>query len=769
MTLAEAIIEIRGDRSHLKATLIKSERELRKSTEKMKQNVKQVSTAMVGFGVAVGASFGLLTKTFIDAGVQMEKMMKGLTAVAGSSAEATKQLEELREVAKLPGLGLGEVVKASINLQAVRFSAEKATFFIAEVGNALATVGKGRAELEGVVRGMQQMQSRGKVLAEEINQISERVPQFRAAMLDAFGPQGATSEGIQKMGITVEEFLERTVKELAKLPRVAGGTANAIENLRDAWQQLATSLGQVLLPAFTKIVEALAKVVDFLNNLTDTQKSIIAWATVVTAGIGVLATALGGLGLLLPGITASMTAFAAVFGTLATVGLGPISVGIVAIGLAVTGLALAFKEYGKSREAVRLEEDTATLKRNIAGLETEVGRYTKAIAEIEKQARRGKKEISLLGTSLAKSGGVPGFGAQVLPIEEQLERVQKRLKGVLVELNFLRKTPAGIPGPKTAVTQPKGTSLAEERRFTAELVARQHIESKQRIEAQRQADRQKEITKQAKAQLDIAREEEEVNAKIANQNVAAEQLHERELAREQEVAEQKISNEQRVRDAAAQLRADTLALRLKAIDDEEKAENDRIGEANARAEALHIKELNREQEVKNIRLDADQRISGIALRTFKARAAALSSEWSKFTVDLKSSFTNTFADMLSKGEASWGKFARNLKDIMIRQLAEIAVSAAFQGIENLITNATANNFSGTTPAHANVGGIFGGDEPPPVLAPGNQQMAPGGINVIFPNADIEHMSRARVEKTMQKVFMPATRRMARRGIIANRA
>ena len=56
MTIAEAVVEIRGDKSHLKTTLIKSEKELRRSAEKMKQNIKQVSIAMVGFGTAVGAS-----------------------------------------------------------------------------------------------------------------------------------------------------------------------------------------------------------------------------------------------------------------------------------------------------------------------------------------------------------------------------------------------------------------------------------------------------------------------------------------------------------------------------------------------------------------------------------------------------------------------------------------------------------------------------------------------------------------------------------------
>lgn len=782
MTLAEAVVEIRGDRSHLKATLIKSERELRKSVDKMKANVKQVSTAMVGFGVAIGASFGLLTKVFIDAGVQMEKMMKGLIAVSGSAQEATKQLVELREVAKLPGLGLNEVVQASIKLQAVRISAEKATFYIAEMGNALATVGAGKAELAGVVRGMFQMQSRGKVLAEEINQISERIPQFRAAMLDAFGPDGATSEGIQKMGITVEEFLDRTVKELAKLPRVAGGTANAIENLRDAWQQLATSLGEVLLPVFTKIVDALANVVEFLNNLTDTQKSILAWATVITAGVGVLAVALGGLGLLLPGVTASLGAFAAVFGSLMTVGLGPLSIGITAISVAVIGLALAFKEYGKSRETVRLEEDTAALKRNIAGLETEVSRYTKAIAEIEKQARSGKKAISLLGTSLKEGTSVPGFGAAVLPIEEQLERVQKRLKSVLVELNFLRKTPAGIPGPKADESAAKGVEMIGKitaAQFVRELEQRENLRIVRSKEKNRQIDRAKEVADEEKQRIEEVKQAELQAMK--DRTIANKRMQD-DLRRDLPEVPKKFLPFRVDPDIAGKALRDRAEL-IKQLDSEREARADALEQRDKRrmrnnskdlAEAIKLeKEFN--DFVEKSQSDANRKRVRKAAETLRAlqriernRIFRLSREWGTFTDSLQSSFTNTFADMLSKGELSWAKFAKNLKNIFIRQLSEIAVSAAFRGIGNLFDNLTANDFSSSQPAPANVGGIFGQDEPPPFLAPAaGAQQAPG-ISIIIQN-DIQHISQVEIVKIVQKQWVPALRDMQKRGILATRA
>ena len=121
--------------------------------------------------------------TFVNAAADLEKLTQGLTAVAGSSREAAEQRDRLRQVAKLPGLGLEEAVEGSINLQAVGLSSQQAEAALMSFGNALATVGKGKAELDGVILALTQMAAKGKISAEEINQIGERVPQIRAVML----------------------------------------------------------------------------------------------------------------------------------------------------------------------------------------------------------------------------------------------------------------------------------------------------------------------------------------------------------------------------------------------------------------------------------------------------------------------------------------------------------------------------------------------------------------------------------------------------------
>ena len=84
-------------------------------------NINLAAEGVSRFGRAV---FGA-GRQFIDAAVTMESLTRGLTAVAGSAKEAELQMADLREVAKLPGLGLEEAMRGSINLQAAGLSAER--------------------------------------------------------------------------------------------------------------------------------------------------------------------------------------------------------------------------------------------------------------------------------------------------------------------------------------------------------------------------------------------------------------------------------------------------------------------------------------------------------------------------------------------------------------------------------------------------------------------------------------------------------------------
>lgn len=209
-----------------------------------------LSTAMSVKGFFAGAlvsSMLAFGKATFDASVEFDSLSRGLKAALPAGADLNTELKALEQTAKMPGLGFKEAIQMSIRLQASGMSADRARKAMEAFGNALAIVGKGKAELDGVAMALSQIQAKGKVSAEEINQLAERVPQIRQIMEKAFGT--SNTEILQQGGIGAKEFVDTVVDELGRLPKVTGGMKNDLENLDDNWFKLKKTIGDTFAPS----------------------------------------------------------------------------------------------------------------------------------------------------------------------------------------------------------------------------------------------------------------------------------------------------------------------------------------------------------------------------------------------------------------------------------------------------------------------------------------------------------------------------------------
>lgn len=196
------------------------------------KNSALLSVALTG---AVGAAA-------FQSAAKMDSMVRALASVSTGSQDLMGQLTRLKKVAELPGLGFEEAIQGSVALQSAGYSANLAERALMSFGNALASAGKGKADLDGVALALQQIASKGKISAEEINQLRERTPQVGEAMKRAFG--SADTEIIGKSGIGAVEFVSKLVAQMEKLPKVSGGIQNSIENLQDGIKAALRPLGQ---------------------------------------------------------------------------------------------------------------------------------------------------------------------------------------------------------------------------------------------------------------------------------------------------------------------------------------------------------------------------------------------------------------------------------------------------------------------------------------------------------------------------------------------
>lgn len=335
--MGSLVFRITGDPSAFKAAM----GEVSSSLDGAARRAETVSQKMSSLGTTLSLGVTLpalaLGKSLITTAANMEALRKGLDSVATAADPTSKQLERLKEVAKLPGLGFEEAIQGSVRLQSAGFSANLAERSLKAFGNALATVGRGKAELDGVALALSQIASKGKISAEEINQLAERVPQIRRVMQAAFGT--ADTEVLQKAGIKAEEFVTKVVAELEKLKPVAGGTKNSFENLSDAVSMAADRIGQRLLPA---VNAAIPRIEAFVTGAADALDAFTALPPQIqntALAIGALAVAAGPVAAIIGRVTLALGALRTALGV-ASVGLFGLFGGaaIAAIGQTMTAI-----------------------------------------------------------------------------------------------------------------------------------------------------------------------------------------------------------------------------------------------------------------------------------------------------------------------------------------------------------------------------------------------------------------------------------------------
>lgn len=211
------------------------------------------------------AQASLATVTGIEAAKAYDSQVRGLAAYSRNAEELQAQLSRLQEIAKLPGLGLKEVRQGVLQLEAAGISAQMSERALMAFGNALALVGRGKSELDGVILALGQIASKGQISAEEINQIAERVPQVRQALVTAFGT--ASTEAIQKMGLSANDAINRIIGAMEQLPKATGGAITTFENLQDAIERAFLPIGRGILDIFGASSGGAERLIDQVGRL----------------------------------------------------------------------------------------------------------------------------------------------------------------------------------------------------------------------------------------------------------------------------------------------------------------------------------------------------------------------------------------------------------------------------------------------------------------------------------------------------------------------
>lgn len=233
------------------------DKQVDRSLNKVKRFAADASAAGQALSIGFSAPIIAAGAAAIKAGSDMESLTMGLKAVMKSSEATAAEMAKLREVAKLPGLGLEEAVKGTIRLQILGNSADQSRRIMGELGNALAVVGGGRDDFNEVIRQLSQLGAVGKVTKENLDPIIERIPQLAAIIKEKFGPEalGDPAKTFEKLGISSQQFIQIITDELAKGERAGNTYKNSWENIQMAAKDAAAEFGKTLLPIAQRVLD----------------------------------------------------------------------------------------------------------------------------------------------------------------------------------------------------------------------------------------------------------------------------------------------------------------------------------------------------------------------------------------------------------------------------------------------------------------------------------------------------------------------------------
>ncbi|GHE34942.1 tape measure protein [Sphingobacterium griseoflavum] len=285
----------------------------------------------VGKKISIGVTLPLtaLAVAALKAFANLESLKNGLNALTGSAEETSKQMDRLIALTNIPGLSLDALVKGTINLQTIGFSAEKAEKSMSALGNAIALVGGGQQDFEGALYGLQQLANTEFPLGEDLNILKERLPQITPLLKEAFGT--ARTEDLQKLKITSQQVVDTIINGLSELPPVVTGLSGAWSILQNAISLSLADLGEVINDVFDitgviqKLTDTLKNVTTWFKNLDPSIQRVILVMASLAAALGPALVALGAVLKLAPLVG---TAFATIT--------GPIGIAVAAVVAAIT-------------------------------------------------------------------------------------------------------------------------------------------------------------------------------------------------------------------------------------------------------------------------------------------------------------------------------------------------------------------------------------------------------------------------------------------------
>lgn len=218
---------------------------VKNASESVSRSFKSMESSAQSFGniaktIAGGIGFSLIAKDILDTNRSMEALRAQLKAIEGSGRGAERTFKFISDFAVNTPFEIQGLTETYIKLQ--NFGIEPTQKVMQALTDQAAKLGGSQETLSGITLALGQAYSKGKLQAEEMNQLIERgVPVYKL-LAEVTGESTAAIQEMAKDGKISADIIDQFIEKMGQLASgsniAAMDTLNGkISNLSDSWHR----------------------------------------------------------------------------------------------------------------------------------------------------------------------------------------------------------------------------------------------------------------------------------------------------------------------------------------------------------------------------------------------------------------------------------------------------------------------------------------------------------------------------------------------------
>lgn len=429
MTLRNLYVKLQLQAESYNNAIRQAQRETREFERMIRPTMKAVEdlgrtmrTVGIGLTAALTAPIAAVAGLGVQFNAMQEQAQIAFTTMLGDGQKARAFLEDMKEFAAKTPFEFPDLVRASQRLLAMGFAAEQVKPLLRSVGDAAAGLGGSADTINRITLALGQMQGRGRIATQEMNQLTEvGIPAWRM-LAEGMGVseqklRDMVEKGLVPAGRSVE-ILQRAMDQtfggmMAKQAETFTGLLSTIKDEASFMAgDLTTGLFNLVKGPLKQAADMLHSMRNTIAGMSDESKALF---TVLAAGLAAIGPGLIGASLAITAISSGIHSIAALRGVLlATVE-------------TVAGVG-AIRSFGEARIAIDLYAKSVQGARLAwMALAAEIGLYIAAAAAIYKIG----EAVYYLNQALAESQEAFRYEAQT--VQEAVESLQRR--GIAIDTN----------------------------------------------------------------------------------------------------------------------------------------------------------------------------------------------------------------------------------------------------------------------------------------------------------------------------------------------